>query len=194
MTKFRIAALAGIAAASIAGAAFAAAHDQHVMTVTLPDGAVAKIEYSGDIPPKLVALPAQRIAMMSAPRAMMADPFDSAFFAQFDAMHAAMMRQMQVMQAMATMPAAAAMAQSGVHYAATGGSSGMHFCSQSVSVTAQGPGKPAKVVTESHGDCGGAAAAPRVSAPAATPATPAPGLTIVKATAPAPVKPPATTI
>jgi hypothetical protein len=127
--------------------------------------------------------------------AMMADPFDSAFFAQFDAMHAAMMRQMQVMQSMAAMPAAAMVAP-GMHMTAAGsGSGGVHFCSQRVSVTDQGAGKPPKVVTETHGDCGGTAVAPKVSAPAtAAPAAPANGLTSVKATAPAPAKPPTTAI
>jgi hypothetical protein len=191
MTRVRNAVLAGIAAATIAGAAFAAGNDRHVMKVTLPDGQVAKIEYVGDVPPKVIAVPAQRIAMMPGmPVALMADPM----FAQFDAMHAAMMRQMAAMQAMAAMPAGAAMAAPGVYSTATGGGSGLRFCSQSVSVTDQGAGKPPKVVRESHGNCGGDAAAPKVSAPAQATPAPANGLTIVKATAPALAKVPTTTI
>lgn len=204
MTKFRIAALAGVAAATMTGAALAGAHDRHVMTVALPDGQVAKIEYTGDVAPRVIAVPAQRIAVMPAlPVAMlpaavapMADPFDAAFFAQFDAMHAMMQRQMQAMRAMAAMPAMpamAAMSGPGLRYTATGNGGGIHFCSQSVSVTDQGAGKPAKVVTETHGDCGGPTAAPKTSAP--TPAASSPnGLTIVKATVPEPVKLPTTTI
>jgi hypothetical protein len=55
----RFAILAGLAAAAAAGSvAFALARDNtHTMTVALPDGSTARIEYAGDTPPKVTIEP-----------------------------------------------------------------------------------------------------------------------------------------
>jgi hypothetical protein len=197
MNRFRTAVLVLAVTATLGGAAFAASSDRHVMTVALPDGSFAQIEYRGDVPPKVISVPAQHAAAVPRmPVALMdprlAAPFDDAFFAQFAAMDAMMARQMQVMQAMAQQ---SAVQPGGVHKASSVGSNGVHFCSQSVTVTNPGGNAPAKVVTETHGDCGGSAAAPKASAPAVAPAAaPAAPLTIVKATASTPAKLATTTI
>lgn len=61
MRKIRTAVLAGVAAIAAAGAAMAASQDTHVMKVALPDGSVARIEYKGDVAPKVVVAPARSL-------------------------------------------------------------------------------------------------------------------------------------
>jgi hypothetical protein len=41
------------AAAAIAGTALAATRNSHVMNVALPDGSVARVEYVGNVAPKV---------------------------------------------------------------------------------------------------------------------------------------------
>ena len=53
----KLPALAGIAAAAIAGTAIAAGSKSHVMNVPLPDGSVAHIQYVGDVAPKVTVEP-----------------------------------------------------------------------------------------------------------------------------------------
>jgi len=53
MRKLAQFALAGAAAAALAGTAYAATGKAHVMDVALPDGAVAHIQYYGDVAPKV---------------------------------------------------------------------------------------------------------------------------------------------
>ena len=50
-------ALAGMAAAAIAGTAIAADPATHVMNVQLPDGSVAHVQYVGDVAPKVTVEP-----------------------------------------------------------------------------------------------------------------------------------------
>ena len=50
--------LAGGAAMLLAGTAAYAADKLHTMNVSLPDGSVAQIEYSGDVAPKVSVVPA----------------------------------------------------------------------------------------------------------------------------------------
>src|SRR5690349_5824636 len=49
--------LAGLGAAAIAGAAVAANRDSHIMNVPLPDGSTARVEYVGDVAPKVTVVP-----------------------------------------------------------------------------------------------------------------------------------------
>jgi hypothetical protein len=49
----RSALLAGIAVLAIAGTALAGNHRNKVMTVNLPDGLTARVEYQGDVAPKV---------------------------------------------------------------------------------------------------------------------------------------------
>ena len=85
--------LAGGAAMLLAGTAAYAADKLHTLNVSLPDGSVAQIEYSGDVAPKVSVVPA------TVPIAY-ADPFAELdrMAAYMEAQHAAMMRQMPDMQ------------------------------------------------------------------------------------------------
>src|SRR3546814_11115005 len=58
----RTAVLAGAAAIATAGTAIAAANHNRVMTIDLPDGSLARIEYQGDVAPKVTVEPALRFA------------------------------------------------------------------------------------------------------------------------------------
>ena len=159
MRKFRTAVLAGVAALCVAGTAVAASNDTHVMTVDLPDGSVARIEYQGDVAPKVKIDPSMRVAP-----ARFADPFDEAPFAMFDRIFAAMDRQAAAMMrqaktlapvdggkpdlaAFGTLPAGT------VSYRFVSTSDGNRVCSRSWQWTAQGPGQQPKLITASAGDC-----------------------------------------
>src|SRR3954470_5796225 len=58
MRKARSTVLAGLGAVTLAGAAVAAGRDMHTMSVALPDGSVAKIDYVGNVAPKVTVTPA----------------------------------------------------------------------------------------------------------------------------------------
>lgn len=153
--------LAGLGAVGIAGAAVAASRDTHTMNVPLPDGSTARVEYVGDVAPKVTLVPAPE------PRFGL---FDRSMFdmqRQIDSM-------MKQVDAMARMPVAGA---PGMNVAAYGNapegsssvtvvstSNGAKTCTRTTEVTAQGAGKPPKVVTNVSGDCG--------TAPAPAPAKP----------------------
>jgi len=153
--------LAGLGAAAIAGAAVAASRDTHILNVPAPDGSTVRVEYVGDVAPKVTVVPGP-----VAPFAL----FDRSAFdiqRQIDAM----MRQVD---AMARAPLAGA---PGLNVAAYGNapagsesvtvvstSDGAKACTRTTEVTAQGPGKAPKVVTNVSGDCS--------SAPAAAPEKP----------------------
>lgn len=162
-------AFAGVAAAALAGTAIAAAPKSHVMSVPLPDGSVAKVEYVGDIAPKVTIAP-RPLADAAAPWAM---PFPS--FAGFDRIieqmnreTAAMMRQAQ--QA-AHRPGVAApyiasygnLPAGGTSTTVVSVSNGGGTCTRTTEVVSQGPGKPPKVTSNVTGQCG---AAPAAVAPA----------------------------
>jgi hypothetical protein len=148
--------LAGLGAAAIAGAAAAASRDTHILNVPAPDGSTVRVEYVGDVAPKVTVVPAP-----IAPFGM----FDRSMFdmqRQIDAM----MRQVD---AMTRAPLAGA---PGLNVAAYGNapagsqsvtvvstSKGSKTCTRTTEVTAQGAGKPPKVMTNVSGDCGAAPAA-----------------------------------
>ena len=148
--------LAGLGAAAIAGAAVAANRDSHILNVPAPDGSTVRVEYVGNVAPKVTVVPAP------APFAL----FDRSMFdmqRQIDAM----MRQIDTVARMpvgtpgmsvAAYGSAPAGAQS-VTVVST--SDGAKICTRTTEVTSQGAGKPPKVVTNVSGDCaGGVSAAP----------------------------------
>ncbi|NUR46116.1 MAG: hypothetical protein HOP91_08195 [Sphingomonas sp.] len=153
--------LAGLGAVGIAGAAVAASRDTHTMNVPLPDGSTARVEYVGNVAPKVTVVPAP-VAQFGL--------FDRSMFdmqRQIDAM-------MKQVDAMARMPVEGA---PGLNVAAYGNapegaqsvtvvstSNGAKTCTRTTEVTSQGAGKPPKVVTNVSGDCG--------PAPAPAPAKP----------------------
>jgi len=154
-----------VAAVVLAGAAVAAAPKSHVMNVPLPDGSVARVEYAGDVAPKVTF----------APRAMsdMADmagwgaqtmPFPS--FAGFDRMIEQMERQSQEMvrqaQQMARQPATGAAPYVAAYGNMPAGqtsttvvtiSNNGKTCTRSTEIVSQGPGKPPKVTSNASGSC-----------------------------------------
>lgn len=153
--------LAGLGAVMLTGAAAAASRDTHILNVALPDGATARVEYVGNVAPKVTVTPAP-----------VAGPF--APFGMFDRSMFDMQRQIDAMMrhidSIARMPVAAGQ---GVNVAAYGNApegsrsvtvvttaNGAKTCTRTTEVTAQGAGKPPKVVTNLSGDCGPAPPAP----------------------------------
>ena len=154
---------AAVAAAGIAGSAVAATSKTHVMTVPLPDGSTARIEYVGDVAPKVKIDPRP----FAVPQAAWA-PMGLPSFAGFDRMMAEMQRQSQEMirraQEMAKQP------QGGIAtpYIASFGSlpagetsttvvsvsNGGSTCTRTTEVVSQGAGKPPKVTSNVSGQCG----------------------------------------
>ena len=143
--------LAGLGAASIAGAAVAASRDTHTMNVPLPDGSTARVEYVGNVAPKVTVVPAP------------VSPFGLFDRSMFD-MHRQIDAMMREVDAMTRMPVAGA---PNLNVAAYGNapegtqsitvvstSNGGKTCTRTTEVTAQGSGQPPKVVTNVSGDCG----------------------------------------
>ena len=181
--------LAATCAAAIAGLAVAAqqpAGRGHTLTVQLPDGAVATINYSGDVPPKIVVGPAPAGfasggAFGPAVWPVFASPemnSESSPFAMMQRMSAEMDREAAALLSQAGGASGAiqtglAQGEHGFSFASTLSGSGV--CMQSVEITSQGDGRQPKVVRRTSGDCGRAApgvgpagvtAVPRAQAPA----------------------------
>lgn len=157
MRKVLFAGAAAIALAGVAslvpGAAYAQSADVHVMQVRLPDGSVQQIEYTGNVAPRIVIMPAATAARsFYSPFAMM-----QRISAEMDAQMAAMMHMMA--QPFASGPTMAAF-----------GGMPAGVCMHSVQVTYNGAGTP-QVVSQTSGNCGGAAAGgPAMGVPGGTPA------------------------
>jgi hypothetical protein len=159
--------LAGLGAVTLTGAAVAASRDTHTMTVPLPDGSTASIEYIGSVAPKVTLNPA---------------PLSVAFpsFGTLDRNFAEMRRQidamMREMNSVAAHPLAGAPGMNVAAYAnAPAGtksvtvvstSNGSKTCTRTTEVTSQDAGKPPKVVTNVSGDCPKTSAPPLVGNPA----------------------------
>lgn len=168
-------ALAGIAAA-LAGTAIAANPKTHVMDVPLPDGSVARVEYAGDVAPRVTIAPA---------------PFESAWlpgaipsFAGFDRMIEQMNRQTQDMmrqvQEIQTHPGQAGLNVAGYGNLPAGAdsvsvvsvSNGRGTCTRTTQMVSQGAGKPPKVSSNVSGDCGSGTGAPSTPAQGSAPINP----------------------
>jgi len=164
-------AIAASPAATSSKAASPKTAKTHVMNVPLPDGSVARVEYVGDVAPKVTVAPRTMAAMGDWGPQMM--PFPS--FAGFDRMIEEMQRQSQEMmrraQEMARRPAGAPGA---APYIASYGdmpvgqssttivsvSNNGVTCTRATEVVSQGPGKPPKVTTNVSGKCDDGAARP----------------------------------
>ena len=164
MRKFGLV-LAGLGAAALAGAATAASRDSHVMNVPLPDGSTARVEYVGDVAPKVTVVPGAPAPFGLFGRGM----FD------MDRRIDAMMRQIDAMSR-APIVGTPGMNVAAYGYAPAGSqsvtvvstSNGAKTCTRTTEVTSQGAGKPPKVVTNVSGDCGNTApTAPMAARPTA---------------------------
>ena len=170
MSKLPALVLAGVAAAALAGTAVAAKSNTHVMTVALPDGSTARVEYVGDVAPKVTVEPSRRMAVGEwAPLPA---------FAGFDRMIEEMNRQTEAMlrqaQQMARRPSATGGA---VPYVASFGnapagvtsttvvsySNGSGTCTRTTQSVSQGAGKPPKVTSTVSGSCEAQPQAPNSS-------------------------------
>ena len=153
--------LAGLGAVTLTGAALAASRDTHTMTVPLPDGSIAKIEYVGNVAPTVSVNPAP-LAGPVAPFAL----FDRSAFdmqRQIDAL-------MREVDQMTRSPVAGTPGMNVAAYGnAPGGSSsvtvvttsnGSKTCTRRTEVTSDGAGRPPKVMTSLSGDCGASAPPP----------------------------------
>ena len=159
--------LAGLGAVTLAGAAAAASRDTHILNVPLPDGSTAKVEYVGDVAPKVTVTPA---------------PLNAGFpaFGMFDRTMADMQRQIDAMMRQVNEMTAQPVARvPGMNVAAYGNtpagtqsvtvvstSNGTKTCTRTTEMTSQGSGKPPKVVTNVSGDCGKTTAPPFTGNPA----------------------------
>lgn len=162
MRKLPALAFAGAAAAALAGSAVAAGPKTRVMNVPLPDGSVARVEYVGNVPPKVTVEPRPIADIAAAPWAM---PFPS--FAGFDRMIREMNRRTEEMirqaQEMARQPAVPGAAPVIAAYGnlpagqtsttVVSVSNGGATCTRTTEVVSQGPGKPPKVTTSVSGQC-----------------------------------------
>jgi hypothetical protein len=125
--------------------------------VALPDGSVAKIEYAGEVAPKVTVEPAE------APVLVAVDPFAQfgRIAAMVDARRDAMLRQMAALQQ------AAAQAQSGepgqltvvgnlpagIHYTMVSSTTDANGCTRSVQYSSDGGSDAPKVTRASAGSC-----------------------------------------
>lgn len=155
--------VAGLGAVTVAGAAFAASGETHVLNVPLPDGAIAHVQYVGKVAP--------RVTVSEAPLPDQVGPF-----AVLDRSALDMQRQMDAMMrqisAMASQPLTGASRLNVASFgnAPAGSSSvtivttsnGSSTCTRRTEVQSQGAGKPPKVVSSQSGDCSGSPSAPAV--------------------------------
>lgn len=168
----RSALITGIAALAVAGTALAG-NLHKVMTVNLPDGLVARVEYQGDVAPKVAVEPRgfdltalgwhpawAPFVMLDRISADMDRQFD-AMFRQVDAISADDTALMNWASAQA-LPAGAAR----YSYITTTNDKG--FCARSVEITSDGPNRKPKVISSTSGDCGAAAGPTGAAKPAAS--------------------------
>lgn len=168
MRKFAL--LAGAGALVLAGtAAFAAGADSiHTMTIQLPGGGLERIQYSGNVAPK--------VSVETAPFDMLAPQLTA--FGDFDRISAMMDAQMAQMQAAMQQAdalaarqlqagnnpieiSAGSMPAGSSSYSVVTSFNGGKFCERSVEITRPANGGKVNVVNHTSGDCGpnGAAAA-----------------------------------
>jgi hypothetical protein len=158
-------ALAGIAAAAIAGTAIAAGSKTHVMNVALPDGSVAHIQYVGDIAPKVTVQPRRLAGIENAWRPMPSFTGFGRMMEEMSRRNADLMRQVQQMPIAPGMNAASygSLPAGGSSTSIVSYSNGDSTCTRTTEVVSQGAGKPPKVTTNVSGDCS-TNAAPRAPA------------------------------
>ena len=163
MRKLPAFTLAGAAALALAGTAFAANRpNTHVMEVPLADGSVARVEYVGDVAPKVTVAP--RVIAKAAENWKMAFPSFAAFYRMIEEMQRqsqAMMRQAQEMgrHASGAAPYVASFGNLPAGQTSTtvvSVSNNGQTCTHTTEVVSQGEGKPPKVTSNVSGQCAGA--------------------------------------
>lgn len=157
--------LAGTGALVCASAATAAGQPTNVLRIAMPDGTVQRVRYTGNVPPRIVVIPAAR---RMAPVAIVRPDF-AAQFRMLDRIAADMDRRfilarrqaaaMASQRRMAGGPVTLIRAQGeppgAIHYSFVSMSNGASICSRTVQITSLGPNQPPKVVSQTSGNCGG---------------------------------------
>jgi hypothetical protein len=175
-----LAGTAAILAAGVVTPAMAGDGQVHILTLQVPGGGVEQIEYTGDVAPRVVLMPASR--MVAVPM-MDVDPFATLnrISAMMDQQAAAMLREVEGLQGdmLPGLPRGA----SGYSFVST--MSGTGVCTRSVRITCNGGNAPPRMVSSSSGDCGSdyrqqAPSEVTVPTPAGRPSAP-PGTVEVKA-------------
>ncbi|RVT89440.1 hypothetical protein [Sphingomonas crocodyli] len=198
--------IAGVAALSLAGAAYAAEQHAKVMKVQMPDGSVEEIHYTGDVAPRVVFAPVAAVD----PASMFEAAFgaDSVFAqmermqAQMMAQHQAMMRQAAAMAAQTPAAGADSLHMTSIGDPANGGASYTYIsttttqngCTQTIEISSKAGDKASQVHKTSAGDCTAAKAGATPAIETAPAARPAPAVKPVSAPAPQPKTVPANTI
>jgi hypothetical protein len=173
VTKLPVIALGGLCAALVGGAAIAADRNTHVMNVSLPDGSTARVEYVGNVAPKVVVEPSR------GPDGGLWTPLPA--LASFDRMIAEMNRESEAIMRQAQQVARQPVGGATPYVASFGNapagvtsttvvsySNGRATCTRTTETVSQGSGKPPKVTSSVSGNCD-AAAAPLQPAPSAAP-------------------------
>ena len=175
---FRGALVAGVSIVAVASGAVGIVNERRVMTVDLPDGSLARIEYKGVVPPKIAIEPALQFVPVHADPDLLS-PFSlfDQLAADIDLRAGAMLKQARLIEAAAikggTVDAAFGKLPAGTmsyHLVTMNMQNGS--CIRSVEVTSFSPNQQPKVVSSSSGDCN---EAPRTPTPTvAAPEKPSP--------------------
>ncbi len=164
-----VTAAAGALMAGTIGIAEAASQRLNTMTIQLPDGGTARIQYTGDVAPKVTVTPGWQAFDTWGPGPLVFDwtpPFAAidSISAEMERHMAAAQRQMQAMQEqLATdsdRPIEAALKNAppgSESFSIMTISNGKGFCTRSVRVVKPENGKP-QVQRQSSGDCSGMSA------------------------------------
>jgi hypothetical protein len=190
LRKAMLAGTAALAVAAFSGVAAAQSRDTHVLNVQLPGGGVARIVYTGDVPP--------RVTFSSGPTATDVLPTvpsmfgPSSPFAELERISAEMDRQAAIMLRRAAammaqpLPGPGQLTEAALRnlppgtesYSVVSTMSGGNVCTRSVQITSTDEGAAPRVVSHSSGNCGpeaggatGSVNLPTVPAPAKRPDT-----------------------
>jgi hypothetical protein len=157
--------LAGVVASAIgcSGAALAQSSNTHLLTVRLPNGGMADIRYSGDVPPEIVFRNAEAGRSLAPVPSLFgpASPFVTLdrISAEMDREAAAMFQRADAVAAEArsgrlTEAAFANLPPGSRSYSFISTMSGNSVCTRSVEITSPGNGAAPHVVSQSSGNCG----------------------------------------
>ena len=158
--KSLLAGAALLSGAASLSPALAGDNHLHVMTVRLPDGSLAQVQYIGDVPPQIEVVPARHVPVGFP--AFVAPPSFGPPFAMIERMSAMLDRQAEMMMRQAA-AMQATMVGDGTAFPDRGRDAtmasaplGSGVCIRSMQITFNGLSKP-QVVSHTSGDSGPAA-------------------------------------
>lgn len=156
--------LTGAAALLVCGAAEAATAKLHKLDVALPDGSVARVEYAGDVAPRVIVQPSapQAIAFADPLFAFGGEPFAEMqrVSAMLEAQHRAMLQRVAELQRAAASGAPTSgltitsnLPAGSYHYSMVSSTTGTDGCTQTVSWNSDGRSAQPQVTRTSAGNC-----------------------------------------